>query len=283
MQLSWWPCGGSAGWAAVTRRAGVSPLRCGMMERRWCAAGAEAAGRAGEEAGGRMAATVMLVEDERKLRDLVRSYLERAGFTVLSTGSGAEAIMMASTAAPDLIVLDLGLPDVPGETVAAELRAVAPTPIVMLTAKSAEEDRIRGLELGADDYVTKPFSPRELVLRVQAVLRRGGVAEQGVASYGAGTLVIDQPRRQLTVRGKEVGLTPTEWGILVALAAVPGRVYSRFELINRVRGYEFEGYERTVDSHVKNLRRKIEDDPANPEIIQTVLGGGYRLGLAADG
>ncbi len=231
-----------------------------------------------------MAATVMLVEDERKLRDLVRSYLERAGFTVLSTGSGAEAIMMASAAAPDLIVLDLGLPDVPGETVASELRAVAPTPIVMLTAKSAEEDRIRGLELGADDYVTKPFSPRELVLRVQAVLRRGGVAaEQGNSSYGAETLVIDQPRRQLTVRGKEVGLTPTEWGILVALATVPGRVYSRFELINRVRGYEFEGYERTVNSHVKNLRRKIEDDPANPEIIQTVLGGGYRLGLAADG
>jgi DNA-binding response OmpR family regulator len=231
-----------------------------------------------------MAATVMLVEDERKLRDLVRSYLERAGYTVLSTGSGAEAIMMASTAAPDLIVLDLGLPDVPGETVATELRAVAPTPIVMLTAKSAEEDRIRGLELGADDYVTKPFSPRELVLRVQAVLRRGGVAaEQQISSYGTGILVIDQPRRQLTVRGKEVGLTPTEWGILVALAAVPGRVYSRFELINRVRGYEFEGYERTVDSHVKNLRRKIEDDPANPEIIQTVLGGGYRLGLAADG
>jgi len=230
-----------------------------------------------------MAATVMLVEDERKLRDLVRSYLERAGFTVLSTGSGAEAIMMASTSAPDLVILDLGLPDVPGETVASELRATSATPILMLTAKSAEEDRIRGLELGADDYVTKPFSPRELVLRVQAVLRRGGVAEQGVASYGAGTLVIDQPRRQLTVRGKEVGLTPTEWGILVALAAVPGRVYSRFELINRVRGYEFEGYERTVDSHVKNLRRKIEDDPANPEIIQTVLGGGYRLGLAADG
>jgi DNA-binding response OmpR family regulator len=231
-----------------------------------------------------MAVTVMLVEDERKLRDLVRSYLERAGFTVLSTGSGAEAIMMASSAAPDLIVLDLGLPDVPGETVATELRAVASTPIVMLTAKSAEEDRIRGLELGADDYVTKPFSPRELVLRVQAVLRRGGVAaEQGVSSYGAGTLVIDQPRRQLTVRGKEVGLTPTEWGILVALAAVPGRVYSRFELINRVRGYEFEGYERTVDSHVKNLRRKIEDDPASPQIILTVLGGGYRLGLAADG
>ena len=131
--------------------------------------------------------------------------------------------------------------------------------------------------------MTKPFSPRELVLRVQAVLRRGGVAaEQGVSGYGAGILVIDQPRRQLTVRGKEVGLTPTEWGILVALAAVPGRVYSRFELINRVRGYEFEGYERTVDSHVKNLRRKIEDDPGNPRIVQTVLGAGDRFGLTRD-
>jgi DNA-binding response OmpR family regulator len=228
-------------------------------------------------------ATVMLVEDERKLRDLVRSYLERAGFTVLSTGSGAEAIMLASSASPDLIVLDLGLPDVPGETVAREVRAIAPTPIVILTAKSAEDDRIRGLELGADDYVTKPFSPRELVLRVQAILRRGGMAaEQGVTSYGGGALVIDQPRRQVMVDGAEVSLTPTEWGILVALATVPGRVYSRFELINRVRGYEFEGYERTVDSHVKNLRRKIEDDPSNPRIVQTVLGGGYRLGLASD-
>jgi DNA-binding response OmpR family regulator len=228
-------------------------------------------------------ATVMLVEDERKLRDLVRSYLERAGFTVLSTGSGAEAIMLASSASPDLIVLDLGLPDVPGETVAREVRAIASTPIVMLTARSAEDDRIRGLELGADDYVTKPFSPRELVLRVQAILRRGGMAtEQGVTSYGEGGLVIDQPRRQVTVHGAEVSLTPTEWGILVALATVPGRVYSRFELINRVRGYEFEGYERTVDSHVKNLRRKIEDDPGNPRIVQTVLGGGYRLGLAPD-
>jgi len=231
-----------------------------------------------------MAATVLLVEDERKLRDLVRSYLERAGIAVVSTGSGAEAITLASSASPDLVILDLGLPDVAGETVASELRAVAPTPIVMLTAKSAEEDRIRGLELGADDYVTKPFSPRELVLRIQAILRRGGItAEQGVVNYGAGTLVIDQPRRRVTVRGEEIGLTPTEWGILVALAAVPGRVYSRFELINRVRGYEFEGYERTVDSHVKNLRRKIEVEPGNPQIIQTVLGGGYRLGLTADG
>jgi DNA-binding response OmpR family regulator len=230
-----------------------------------------------------MTATVLVVEDERKLRDFIRSYLENAGYTVLSTGSGAEAITMAATAAPDLVVLDLGLPDVPGETVARELRATSPTPILMLTAKTSEEDRIRGLELGADDYVTKPFSPREVVLRVQAILRRGTpAASAGVSSYGGGELVIDEPRRAVRVRGAAAELTPTEWGVLVALATVPGRVYSRFELINRVRGYEFEGYERTIDSHVKNLRRKIEEDPGSPHIVQTVLGGGYRLGLARD-
>ncbi len=230
-----------------------------------------------------MATTVLVVEDERKLRDYIRSYLENAGFTVLSAGSGAEAITMAAAAAPDLVILDLALPDVPGETVARELRAAGATPILMLTAKSAEQDRVHGLELGADDYVTKPFSPRELVLRVQAILRRGGLAAgPEVASYGGGELVIDEQRRAVTVRGAQAELTPTEWGVLVALATVPGRVYSRFELINRVRGYEFEGYERTIDSHVKNLRRKIEGEPGNPRIIQTVLGGGYRLGLSRD-
>jgi DNA-binding response OmpR family regulator len=230
-----------------------------------------------------MAATVLLVEDERKLRDLVRSYLERAGFMVVSTGSGAEALSLAASASPDLLILDLGLPDVPGEAIARDVREAGNTPILMLTAKSDEEDRVRGLELGADDYVTKPFSPRELVLRAQAILRRGGQGgEAGVTSYGNGALVIDEPRRAVRVRGAAVDLTPTEWGILVALAAVPGRVYSRFELINRVRGYEFEGYERIIDSHVKNLRRKIEGDQGNPEIVKTVLGGGYRLGLARD-
>ena len=232
-----------------------------------------------------MAATVLLVEDERKLRDLVRSYLERAGFTVLSTGSGAEALTLAASASPDLVILDLGLPDVPGETVARELRTTGGVPLLMLTAKSSEEDRIHGLELGADDYVTKPFSPRELVLRVQAILRRGRggpATEQGVASYGSDELVIDEPRRSVVVRGTAVDLTPTEWGLLLALATVPGRVYSRFELINRVRGYEFEGYERTIDSHVKNLRRKIESDSRSPRIVLTVLGGGYRLGLCRD-
>ena len=230
-----------------------------------------------------MAATVLVVEDERKLRDFIRSYLERAGFAVLSTGSGAEAVTMAAESSPDLVILDLGLPDVAGETVARELRAAAPVPILMLTAKASEEDRIRGLELGADDYVTKPFSPREVVLRVQAILRRGAPAvQQGITSYGGSEIVINEPQRTVTVRGTPVELTPTEWGILVTLATVPGRVYSRFELVNRVRGYEFEGYERTVDSHVKNLRRKIEEDPGSPQIVQTVLGGGYRLGLAHD-
>jgi DNA-binding response OmpR family regulator len=232
-----------------------------------------------------MATTVLVVEDEQKLRELVRSYLERVGFAVLSTGSGAEAISLAGSAQPDLVILDLGLPDIPGESVAREIRVAGSTPILILTARSSEEDRIGGLELGADDYVTKPFSPRELVLRVQAILRRGGrpAGDDGPVGYGGGVLVIDEPRRTAEVRGTPVDLTPTEWGILVALAAVPGRVYSRLELINRVRGYEFEGYERTIDSHVKNLRRKIEEDQREPRIVQTVLGGGYRLGLTRDG
>jgi DNA-binding response OmpR family regulator len=231
-----------------------------------------------------MAATILLVEDEQKLRELVRSYLERGGFTVLSASSGAEALRLAESAVPDLVILDLGLPDVSGEAVARELRGA--TPILMLTAKTSEEDRIRGLEMGADDYVTKPFSPRELVLRCQAILRRGGQPAGGTyqpASYGGGEVVIDEQRRAVQVRGHDVALTPTEWGVLVALSTVPGRVYSRYEIINRTRGYEFEGYERSVDSHVKNLRRKIEVDVSRPEIIQTVLGGGYRLGISRDG
>ena len=231
-----------------------------------------------------MSATVLVVEDERKLRELLRSYLERAGLEVLTTGSGAEALTLAETASPQLVVLDLGLPDVSGEEVARELRRRGTVPILILTARAEQEDRIRGLELGADDYVTKPFSPRELVLRAQAILRRGagGAAPSATATYGGGELAIDEERRTVTVRDAIVALTPTEWGLLVALTAFPGRVYSRFELINRIRGYEFEGYERTVDSHVKNLRRKIERDPGTPEIVLTVLGGGYRLGVERD-
>ena len=230
-----------------------------------------------------MSATVLVVEDELKIRELLRSYLEREGWAVLTTGSGAEALAIAEGSSIDLIVLDLGLPDVPGEAVAVEVRRTSTTPILVLTARAGEGDRIRGLELGVDDYVTKPFSPREVVLRAQAILRRSGGAADvaSVRSFGAGALVIDEARHETTVGGVKVELTPTEWGILTALAAVPGRVYSRLELLNRVRGYELSS-ERVVDSHVKNLRRKLEPDPRRPRIIETVIGIGYRLGMTDD-
>ncbi len=233
-----------------------------------------------------MAQTILVVEDETKIRSLLRGYLERAGYSVLTTGSGAEALTLVASASPDLILLDLGLPDVPGETVAREVRRAGRTPILMLTAKAGEEDRIGGLELGADDYVTKPFSPQEVVLRVQAILRRAagdvGTGAPGLRSFGDGELTIDEDRHEARVRGEAVELTPSEWSLLVAMAGAPGRVYSRTELINRTRGYEFAS-ERAVDSHVKNLRRKIEVDPHEPRIVETVLGAGYRLGLRRDG
>ena len=232
-----------------------------------------------------MAQTILVVEDETKIRSLLRGYLERAGFSVLTTGSGAEALTLVASAHPDLILLDLGLPDVPGETVAREIRRSSATPILMLTAKTSEEDRIGGLQLGADDYVTKPFSPQEVVLRVQAILRRtpgDEVRATAKRSFGGGELVIDEDRHEVRVRGEVVELTPSQWGLLVALAGAPGRVYTRTELINRTRGYEFAS-ERAVDSHVKTLRRKLEADPHDPRIVETVLGTGYRLGLNRDG
>jgi DNA-binding response OmpR family regulator len=229
-------------------------------------------------------AVVLVVDDEARIRDLVRRYLEHEGHQVLTAGSGAEALDASRRTTVDLVVLDLRLPDITGEEVAAEIRRTSDVPILMLTAKVDEHDRIRGLEVGADDYVTKPFSPRELVLRVNAILRRGRSAPPNsqVESFGGGSLIIDEATRRVAVNGSAVDLTPTEWGVLLALAAQPGRVCSRYELINRVRGYEFDGYERTVDSHVKNLRRKIESDPTQPGIVQTVTGVGYRLGLDRD-
>ena len=227
---------------------------------------------------------VLVVDDEIRIRDVVRRYLEHDGHQVLTAGSGAEALEVVSRSAVDLVVLDLRLPDIPGEEVAREIRRRSDVPILMLTAKVDERDRVRGLEAGADDYVTKPFSPRELVLRVSAILRRGRVqnAVESTESYGDGILVIDETTHRVSVNGQSVELTPTEWGVLLALAAQPGRVCSRYELINRVRGYEFEGYERTIDSHVKNLRRKIETAPNDPVIVQTVTGVGYRLGIDRD-
>ena len=231
-----------------------------------------------------MPACVLIVEDEPKIRDLLRSYLEFDGLAVLATGSGADAIRLARDTAPDLIVLDLGLPDIPGEEVAREVRGFSAVPILVLTAKTSTDDRIHGLELGADDYVTKPFSPREVTLRVQAILRRmhPDTGDSRPVSYGDGELALDENRHLAIVRGEPVELTTTEWRLLTALAGVPGRIYSRYELINRARGYDFEGYERTVDAHIHNLRHKIEPDPGEPRIVQTVVGAGYRLGLRRD-
>ncbi|HEX9436410.1 MAG TPA: response regulator transcription factor [Candidatus Limnocylindria bacterium] len=225
---------------------------------------------------------VLVVDDHQQIRDLVRRYLEGEGFAVLTAGTGAAALELFGSAAPALVVLDLGLPDVPGETVLREIRTAGDTPVLILSARAGEEDRLAGLGLGADDYVTKPFSPRELTLRVRAILRRAtrepAAADQRQLRFDGGALVIDIDRHEVSRRSKPVPLTPTEWGLLLALAEHPGRAFTRAELINRVQGYEYEGYERTVDAHVKNLRRKIEADPQAPRLIETVTGVGYRFG-----
>ena len=229
-----------------------------------------------------MTGSVLVVEDEREIRELLRRYLERAGLPVLTAAGGAEAIRMLNDGSARLVLLDLGLPDIDGEEVLRAARAAGEVPVIVLTARSAAEDRIRGLALGADDYVTKPFSPAEVVLRVQAVLHRAGRngAEQGAVCFGEGRLCIDDERHEVVFDGSPLDLTPTEWGLLTALVTVPGRVYSRYELVNRVRGYEFDGYERIIDSHVKNLRHKL--GPDGPRIVQTIPGVGYRLGLRRD-
>ena len=227
-------------------------------------------------------ATILVVDDERKIRDVVRSYLEREGYTVLLADSGQAALEIAARAEPDLIVLDLMLPDVSGEEVARSVRSVSEVPIVMLTAKASEEDRVGGLKLGADDYLVKPFSPRELVARVEAVLRRANGQTEGPLRFSAGALTIDRERREVTARGSPVDLTRSEFDLLHALASKPGRVYSRYELVTKVQGYDYEGYERTIDAHVKNLRKKLGDDPRDPRYVVTVTGVGYKFGAEPD-
>jgi len=228
-------------------------------------------------------ATVLVVDDERKIRDLVRSYLEREGYSVLVADTGARALEALERANPDLVVLDLMLPDLAGEEIARTVRSHSNIPIIMLTAKASEEDRVAGLRLGADDYLVKPFSPRELVARVEAVLRRSsGEGGPTAASFGDGSLVIDRDAREVSVAGKPVELTRSEFDLLHALASHPGRVFSRYELITKVQGYDFEGYERTIDAHVKNLRRKLGDDPRHPKYVLTVTGVGYKFGVKAD-
>jgi DNA-binding response OmpR family regulator len=230
-----------------------------------------------------MSRTVLVVDDEPKLRRVVREYLERDGFTVLEAEGGQRALALATSAQPDLVILDLGLPDLPGEEVARLLRKASDVPLLMLTAKSAESDRVMGLRLGADDYVVKPFSARELVARVEAILRRARAnsAVPEPVSYGEGRLHLDPERREVHVSGRQIDLTRSEFDLLTALAARPGRAWTRLELVTRVQGYDFEGYERTIDVHVKNLRRKL-GDAAPFRLITTVPGVGYKLGVNRD-
>ena len=224
-----------------------------------------------------MAVTILVVDDEARIVKLVRDYLERAGFHVLAAHDGETALRVVRRDQPDLILLDLMLPGVDGLDVCRRLRQESGVPIIMLTARVEEADRIVGLELGADDYVTKPFSPRELVARVRATLRRAS-GEVGPATIlRAGEVELDTASLTAMVADQPVDLTPTEFYLLAALARQPGRVFSREQLLEAVHGVAFDGYDRSVDSHIKNLRRKLEPDPGSPRYVQTVYGVGYRF------
>jgi DNA-binding response OmpR family regulator len=222
--------------------------------------------------------TILVVDDEPEIVRLVRDYLENAGFDVIAAADGTEALRAAHQHRPDLVILDLNLPSVDGLDVARALRRDDEMPIIMLTARTHEVDRVAGLELGADDYVSKPFSPRELVARVRAVLRRFDNVQsaQPVVSVGE-SIVLDVPRMEASVDGRKVELTATEFQLLAHMARQPGRVFTRAQLLDAVHGVAVESYERAIDAHVKNIRRKIEVDPRSPRHLQTVFGVGYRL------
>jgi two-component system, OmpR family, alkaline phosphatase synthesis response regulator PhoP len=221
--------------------------------------------------------TVLVVEDEIEIARVVRDYLRNAGFEVIVVGDGGSAVASVRSAKPDLLVLDLGLPGRDGLDVAREIRRWSDTPIVMLTARGDETDRIVGLEIGADDYVVKPFSPKELVARVRAVLRRTRTAARGDEVVRAGDVEIDTAKMRVSVGGTQVDLTPTEFQLLATLAREPGRVFTRSQLLDAVHGVAIESYERAIDAHVKNIRRKIEPTPGSPRYVVTVHGVGYRF------
>ncbi len=225
---------------------------------------------------------VLVVDDEKKITQVVQAYLEKDGFVVTNVHDGREALQLALEEAFDLIVLDLMLPGLSGEEVCKKLRQSGKdVPIIMLTARGAEEERIQGLALGADDYMVKPFSPGELVARVHAVLRRSGRRKAGfladVLEFDGSGLVIDTLRHQVTVEGKKLELTSTEYKLLVAMARNPGRVFTRGELLEVAQGALPTGYDRTIDSHIKNLRQKLEPVPEQPRFIKTVYGVGYKF------
>jgi len=220
-----------------------------------------------------------VVDDERRIAEIASDYLRHAGFGVLNAATGEQALAIARERRPDLVVLDLGLPRMDGLDVARALRRESPVPIIMLTARVEESDRLLGLELGADDYITKPFSPRELVARVRAVLRRATSAPPGDVLRIA-DLVLDASRRSATIRGAPIDLTATEFSLLATLARHPGRVFTRAQLLDAVRGDEAEPFDRAIDAHVKNIRRKIEADPREPRYLLTVYGIGYKCAEA---
>ncbi len=221
--------------------------------------------------------TVLVVEDEAEIADVVRQYLERDGYRVAVCGDGAQAVAEFGRLRPDLVLLDLMLPEVDGYDVCRRIRAQGTTPVIMLTARDQEHDKLVGLELGADDYITKPFSPREVVARVRAVLRRARNGDATIPVVRVHDLEVDAPRHTVRRGSEAIDLTPTEFKLLLTLAASPGRAFTRLQLIDQVQGYAFEGYERTVDAHVKNLRQKLEPDPRHPRYVLTVHGVGYRL------
>jgi DNA-binding response OmpR family regulator len=229
-----------------------------------------------------MSKKILIVDDEPKIVRVLRGYLEAASFQVIAAYDGTEALAAFRNHAPDLIVLDLMLPEVDGLDVARAIRRESDVPIIMLTARVDEADRLIGLELGADDYVTKPFSPREVVARVRAVLRRVGGSEATSRVISAGEVALDLDKRQASVGGQPVELTPTEFELLATLVENPGRVFSRMQLLDKIQGYAYEGYERTIDAHVKNLRQKIEQDPKHPRYILTVYGLGYKFAEPGD-
>jgi two-component system alkaline phosphatase synthesis response regulator PhoP len=223
-------------------------------------------------------ATILVVDDEPRIVQVVRDYLEHGGFTVLTASDGPAALRSARTGRPDLIVLDLGLPGLDGLDVARSLRRDGAVPIIMLTARTEESDKLVGLELGADDYLTKPFSPKELVARVRAVLRRAeGLREPSDVIRVGADVELDMPRMEARFGGRRVDLTKTEFQLLATMARQPGRVFTRAQLLDAVRGVAFESYERAIDAHIKNIRKKIEPDPRSPRYLLTVFGVGYRF------
>nr|WP_263324943.1 response regulator transcription factor [Neobacillus sp. Marseille-Q6967] len=228
---------------------------------------------------------ILIVDDERRIIEVLEAYLEREGYEIHSADNGIDALKKAKNIQPDLVILDLMLPDISGEEVCRLVRKESDVPILMLTAKSAEDDRINGIVLGADDYLTKPFSPREVVVRVQAILRRVNKTEKVERiEFNHKQLVIDLSKKEVTVKGQDVTLTPIEYKLLTNMALNPGRVYSRMDLLEKItdEGMYYEGYERSVDTHIKNLRKKIELDSRQPTFILTVFGMGYKFGGVLD-